>query len=52
MTKTLNKSRYKPKYKIKFQTQKIKDYNSTNLPQNSQIFKNNLLSGYGFIVYR
>ena len=29
MTKTLNKSRYNPKYKIKSQTQTFKDSNST-----------------------
>ena len=52
MTKALNKSRYNPKYKIKSQTQTLKDSISTNLPQNLQNFRNKLLSGNGFVVYR
>ena len=52
MTKTLIKSRYKPKYEIKSQTQTSKDINSINLPQNLQNFKQKLLSGSAFIVYR
>ena len=52
MTKTLIKSRYNPEQKIKLQTQLLKDNTSTNLPSVLQNFKNNLLSGKGFIVYR
>ena len=52
MTKALIKSRYKPKYEIKSQTQTSKDINSINLPQNLQNFKQKLLSGNAFIVYR
>ena len=52
MTKTLIKSRYNPKYKIKSQTQILKDATSTNLPSNLQNFEQKLLSGNGFVVYR
>ena len=52
MTKTLIKSRYNPKYENKLQTQIIDDNTSTNLPSNLRNFKNNILSGNGFIVYR
>ena len=48
----MTKSRYNPKYKIKLQTQKLKDVTSTNLPQNLQSFKDKLLSGNGFVVNR
>ena len=48
----MTKSRYNPKYKIKLQNQIPKDNTSTNLPQNLQSFKDKLLSGSGFIVYR
>ena len=46
------KSRYNPKYKTKLQNQTPKDKKSTNLPSNIQSFKDKLLSGSGFIVYR
>ena len=52
MTKTLNKSRYNPKYKFKPQTQILKDNTYSNLPSNLQSFKDKLLSGNGFVVYR
>ena len=48
----MRKSRYNPKYKIKLQNQIPKDNTSTNLPQNLQSFKDNLLSGNGFVVYK
>ena len=48
----MTKSRYSPKYKIKLQNQIPKNNTSTNLPSNLQKFKNKLLSGNGFIVYR
>ena len=51
MTKTITKSRYNPKYIIKLQTQILKDKTATNLPPNLQIFKKELLTGSGFIVY-
>ena len=51
MTKTLNKSRYNPKYKLKSKTIIPKDNTSTNLPSNLQNFKGKLLSGNGFIKY-
>ena len=51
MTKTLNKSRYNPEYKLKSKTIIPKD-TSTNLPSNLQNFKEKLLSGSGFIEYK
>ena len=48
----MTKSRYNPKYKIKLQNQIPKDITSTNLPPNLQSFKDKLLSGNGFVVYR
>ena len=52
MTKTLNKTRYNPEYKIKTQIESPKDITSSNLPQNIQSFKQKLLSGSGFITYK
>ena len=52
MTKTLIRSRYNPRYKIKSQTESLEDNTSSNLPQNLQNFKQKLLSGNGFVVYR
>ena len=52
MTKTLIKSRYNPKYKIKSKTQILKGVTSSNLPSNLQNFKQKLLSGNGFITYK
>ena len=48
----MTKSRYNPKYKIKLQNQIPKNITSTNLPSNLQSFKDKLLSGNGFVVYR
>ena len=48
----MTKSRYNPIYKIKLQNQKPKDNKSTNLPPKLQSFKDKLLSGNGFIVYK
>ena len=48
MTKTLNKSRYNHKYKIKSQTVSSKDNTSSNLPQNLQNSKQKLISGSVF----
>ena len=48
----MTKSRYNPKYKIKLQNQIPKDITSTNLPSNLQSFKDKLLSGNGFVVYK
>ena len=48
----MTKSRYNPKYKIKLQNQISKDIKSKNLPQNLQSFKEKLLSGNGFVIYR
>ena len=48
----MTKSRYNPKYKIKLQNQITKDITSTNLPSNLQSFKDKLLSGNGFVVYK
>ena len=47
----MTKSRNNPKYKIKLQNQIPKDISSTNLPSNLQSFKDELLSGNGFVVY-
>ena len=52
MTKTLIKPRYNPKYKIKIQNQIPKDITSSKLPSNLQSFKQKLLPGNGFVVYR
>ena len=52
MTKTLIKSRYNPKYKLKSQNQTSNQNTFTNLPANLQNFKQKLLSGSGFITYR
>ena len=40
----MTKSRNNPKYKIKLQTQILKNVTSTNLPQNLQSFRDKLLS--------
>ena len=48
----MTKSRFNPKYKIKLQNQIPKDITSTDLPSNLQSFKDKLLSGNGFVVYR
>ena len=48
----MTKSRYNPKYKIKLQNQIPKDITSTCLPSNLQSFKDKLLSGNGFVVYK
>ena len=48
----MTKSRYNRKYKTKLQNQIPKDIKSSNLPQNLQSFKDKLLSGNGFIVYK
>ena len=52
MTKTLNKSRYNPKYKLKSKTIILEDNTSINSPSNLQNFKQKLLSGNGFITYK
>ena len=52
MTKTLIKSRYSPRYKIKLQTQKFKNNTSFDLPSNLQNFKNKHLSGNRFNINR
>ena len=52
MTKTLIKSRYNPKYKLKSKTITPKDNTTSNLPSNLQSFKQKLLSGNGFITYK
>ena len=49
MTKTLIKSRYKNKIKI---SPKPTITDNKTLPQNLQIFKQKLLSGNGFLVYK
>ena len=48
MTKTLIKSRYKNK--IKISTKPVID--NKTLPQNLQVFKDKLLSGNGFLIYK
>ena len=48
----MTKSRYNPKYKIKLQNQIPKDNKSTSLPQNLQSFRDKILLGNGFVVYR
>ena len=52
MTKTLIKSRYKARYKIKSKTEMLKPDTSLTLPSNIQNFKQKLLSGNGFITYK
>ena len=49
MTKTLIKSRYKNKIKT---SPKPTVTDNKTLPQNLQIFKQKLLSGGGFLVYK
>ena len=51
MTKTLTKSRCKPKYKTKLQAQVSKDTTSTNFFSNLQNSKNKIFLGSGFIAY-
>ena len=48
----MTKSRYNPKYKIKLQNKIPKGNTPRNLPLNLQSFKDKLLSGRGFVVYR
>ena len=48
----MTKSRYNPKYKTNIQNQIPKDIKSIFLPQSLQSFKDKLLSGNGFVVYR
>ena len=48
----MTKSRNNPKYKIKIQNQIPKVFTSTKLPSNLPSFKEKLLSGNGFVVYR
>ena len=48
----MTKSRYNPNYKIKLQNQIPKDKKSNNLTPNLQSFKDKLLSGNGFVVYK
>ena len=52
MTKTLIKSRYKPKYKHKSEREISKENTSTSLPSNLLNFKQKLLSGSGFKTYK
>ena len=52
MTKTIIKARYYPQYKTESETQISKDNTPTNLPSKLQNFKQNFLSGKGFVVYR
>ena len=48
----MTKSKYNPKYKNKLQNHIPKDITTTKLPSNLQSFKQQLLSGNGFVVYR
>ena len=48
----MTKSTYNPKNKIKLQNQLPKDVTSNKLLSNLQTFKQKLLSGNGFVVYR
>ena len=48
----MTNSRYNPTYRIKLQNQIPKDNKSTNLPSNLRSFKDKLLSGSGFIIYK
>ena len=52
MTKASNNSRYKPKQKSILQTKLWKDNSFNNLPSNLQSFKQKLVSGKRFVVYR
>ena len=52
MTKTLIKSRFNPKNKIKPQTELSKNNTACILPQNLQNFKQKLFSGNGFITLK
>ena len=52
MTKTLNKSRYNPRFKTKSQNQPSKHNTFYNLPPNLQRFKQKLLSRNGFMTYK
>ena len=47
MTRTLIKSRYKNKLKPTIDVK-----TTSSLPQNLQLFKDKLLSGNGFLVYK
>ena len=51
MTKTLIESRFKPRYRIKSQTQIPKDTISTNIPSNIQNFGNKILTSRRFVEY-
>ena len=51
MTKSLIESRYYSKYTIKIQTQILKNKTS-DLPSNLQSFKQKLVCGNGFVVYK
>ena len=46
------KSRYNPKDRIKLQNHIPKDIKSTILPKNLQSFKDKLICGNGFIIYK
>ena len=48
----MTKSRYNPKYKIKLQNQIPKDITFTKLPSILGNFKQKILSGNGFVVYK
>ena len=50
MIKTLIKSRYSPKYKIKWQTETPKVDSSLSLPTNLKSFEHEILSTSGFIT--
>ena len=52
MTKTLMESKCNPKYKISITNNNTRSNNSTPPPSNLQTFKNKLLSGNGFVVYK
>ena len=52
MTRTLNKSRHNPKYKINVTNNNTRTNLPTPLPINLQNFKNKLLSGNGFFICR
>ena len=52
MPETLIKSRHNPKHKTNSRIILPKVGSSTNLPLNLQNFKNKLVSGNGFIIYK
>ena len=52
MTKTIIRSRFNPKYKIKSTIEMFKPDTSHTLPPNIQSFKQKLLSGNGSITYK